>query len=33
MKILVSYDTVWREKGLAGMGIGNRPWIELVPIV
>jgi monoamine oxidase len=30
MKILVSYETpFWREKGLAGMGIGNRPWIEL----
>lgn len=30
IKILVSYDTpFWREQGLAGIGLGNRPWIEL----
>jgi monoamine oxidase len=29
-KILVSYPTpFWREKGLAGIGLGNLPWIEL----
>ncbi|TVQ11443.1 MAG: flavin monoamine oxidase family protein [Leptolyngbya sp. DLM2.Bin27] len=29
-KILVSYDgPFWREQGLAGLGIGNCPWIEL----
>ena len=30
MKILISYETpFWREKGLAGMGIGNRSCFEL----
>ncbi len=30
VKILVSYDTpFWREKGLAGIGLGNCQWIEL----
>jgi monoamine oxidase len=29
-KVLVCYDRpFWREKGLAGLGIGNQPWIEL----
>ncbi len=29
-KVLVSYDRpFWRERGLAGLGIGNCPWIEL----
>ncbi|MBW4468102.1 MAG: flavin monoamine oxidase family protein [Pegethrix bostrychoides GSE-TBD4-15B] len=29
-KILVSYDRpFWREKGLAGIGLGNCEWIEL----
>ncbi len=29
-KILVSYERpFWRERGLAGIGIGNLPWIEL----
>jgi len=29
-KILVSYDRpFWREKGLAGIGLGNCQWIEL----
>jgi len=29
-KILVSYDRpFWREKGLAGIGLGNARWIEL----
>ena len=30
VKILVSYDCpFWRKQGLAGLGLGNRPWIEL----
>ncbi|MGL5080481.1 MAG: flavin monoamine oxidase family protein [Microcoleaceae cyanobacterium] len=29
-KLLISYETpFWREKGLAGIGLGNCPWIEL----
>lgn len=29
-KVLVSYDRpFWREQGLAGLAIGNCPWIEL----
>ncbi|ELR99082.1 flavin monoamine oxidase family protein [Gloeocapsa sp. PCC 73106] len=29
-KILISYETpFWREKGLAGVGMGNCEWIEL----
>jgi L-amino acid dehydrogenase len=29
-KVLVSYDRpFWREQGLAGLAIGNGPWIEL----
>jgi L-amino acid dehydrogenase len=30
VKLLISYDKpFWREKGLAGVALGNRPWIEL----
>jgi len=29
-KVLVAYDRPWwREAGLAGIGIGDRPWVEL----
>ncbi|WP_107666255.1 flavin monoamine oxidase family protein [Cyanothece sp. BG0011] len=29
-KLLISYETpFWREKGLAGVGMGNTEWIEL----
>lgn len=29
-KILISYDKpFWRDQGLAGVALGNRPWIEL----
>jgi L-amino acid dehydrogenase len=29
-KLMISYATpFWREQGLAGIGIGNTPWIEL----
>jgi monoamine oxidase len=29
-KLMISYNTpFWREQGLAGIGLGNTPWIEL----